>query len=342
MKVGERVRHPSLGEGAVVVTHTKGGQAGAVVDFGYMKDWVPCTELGRCNAGQEAEPWLPAPVPGNVRRSTPRNLPQLAQDVVDARRGVLALKLGQVLEQQVLKLSVGTSEIQENVEAVVSRAIERKTQGILFAGAWGSGKTHLLTMLNAVAVKQGMATSSVILDGEGVRLSDPMALMEAFLHSLRYPGESVPCGIGPRLRQLRYTGIHWTPAQAGERRILDAIRTVPADAFDEPGALQVLEDYFTFSLAATQANRKLSELGYRGVKLSAIRAAHVCQRANRFCELLQGWAGIVIKTGAKGLLLVVDEVDVEYASTAGRSAARKEERRRRTNLIWSLRNCLSV
>ena len=193
-----------------------------------------------------------------VRRSTPRNLPQLAQDVVDARRGVLALKLGQVLEQQVLKLSVGTSEIQENVEAVVSRAIERKTQGILFAGAWGSGKTHLLTMLNAVAVKQGMATSSVILDGEGVRLSDPMALMEAFLHSLRYPGESVPCGIGPRLRQLRHTGIHWTPAQAGERRILDAIRTVPADAFDEPGALQVLEDYFTFSLAATQANRKLS------------------------------------------------------------------------------------
>lgn len=231
-----------------------------------------------------------------------------------------------------LQLSTGTEKALADLETVVSCAVQRQARSVLIEGAWGSGKTHLLTMLSALAAANGMATSSVILDGDGVTLAKPMSLMEAFLGSLRYPGEHAPCGLNRRLAQLRDSENGWGLRHSGGERIANAIFDVPVSAFDEPEVVQVLEDYFTLSVSATQVNKKLAHLGWGRVKLRPMKARSVDDRPVRFCELLHEWTEFVALTGAKGLVLIIDEVDVDYASTIWAA----ELRRRRTNLLRAL------
>lgn len=47
-------------------------------------------------------------------------------------------------------------------------------------------------------------------------------------------------------------------------------------------------------------------------------------------------------TGAKGFVLIVDEVDVDYAATTGWAAGSTQERIRRRSLLSSLGECLKT
>ena len=71
------------------------------------------------------------------------------------------------------------------MEQAIIAAARRQPQSVPVEGSWGAGKTHLLTLLTRLAAEQRLATATVILDGEGVTLSEPMGLMEAILGSLR-------------------------------------------------------------------------------------------------------------------------------------------------------------
>ena len=266
MRPGDSVRHPELGAGTIVEVHARGGHIGARVNFGYLTDWVPATELGI-----DLVSFGPSRNLGDASPEEATPTATLSDAVVNARRGVLALKLGQVLEQHVLQLSTGTETVQGKLETIVSRAMKRQAQAVLVEGAWGSGKTHLLTMLRAIATSTGMATASVILDGDDVRLSEPMRLMAAVLESLRYPGEAVPGGIGGRLGQLRRSVIPWNLRSRGARRIAEVVGLLPVEAFDEPEILEILEGYLMLSLPATQARTALLQHGYRGVPLPWVR-----------------------------------------------------------------------
>lgn len=324
MKPGDAVRHPVLGDGAVISIASRGGDAGAEVDFGYMREWVSWAELGLADLPEmEANP------------PESETLPNLPCDVVDARRAIVALRLGQMLEENVLDLSVGTAVIQEALRQAVIAVAGRETRGILFKGSYGSGKTHLLTMLAALASRHGLASASVTLDGEGVTLCEPMGLMEALLGSLRYPGEAAPCRISQRFGSLRRRSDRSIVKQR-VGLIAEAILQTPLGAFDEPEVVDVLEDYFCLGLSATQARDKLQRLGYGGFDLPKIKAWRVDERAERFCELLRCWAEFCAATGAKGLVVVFDEVDVEYGSTLGDSMQQKKNRRRRRQLLEML------
>ena len=320
MTVGVRVRHPALGTGTVVAEDSRGR---ARVNFGYAAAvWLPVGELEFLEDARHAPPDDSKP-PGH----TGRDFPTLPEGVIDARRAILALKLGQVLEENVCDLSVGTDGIQTSLERAVAAAVGRQPRCVLIEGSWGSGKTHLLTLLAALAARSELATATVILDGEGVTLTEPMGLVEAVLGSLRYPGEIAPCGIGGRLVRLRqqgnYSGTEW--------RIAETVLQTPSQALDEPEVVEVLEEYFTLKLAATQAVNKLRRLGWRGVSLPSMKARSVADRAERFCELLKGWAEFCASTGARGLAVVFDEVDVEYATPWNR-----EWRSRRSQLLQAL------
>ena len=311
MRQGIAVRHPQYGDGVIVATDL---HRGVNVDFGYVAAWVPLGEL-ECPEGVErsleATPDAPPPT---MLAGTP--LPSLSADVVAARRAVLALKLGQVLEENVHDLSIGIDDIQTEMERAIIAAVRQKPQSILVEGSWGAGKTHLLTLLTGLASERGLATATVILDGEGVTLSEPMGLMETILGSLRYPGEVAPCGVGSRLADLRRRRTFGDVWQKVGLRIAQAIYEIPLGALDEPEAMEVLEDYFMLALAATRAKEKLRRLQY-GIGLPPLKARGADERPERFCELLKGWAGFCALTGAKGLAVVFDEADVEYATYFG-------------------------
>ena len=331
--LGARVQHPKFGEGQVITVTPRGGKLGAQVDFGYMNDWVSFEELGLTEEAGPSSGIMPdGPTSVFGEEVT------LTNDVVDARRAILALKLGQVLEKNIVELSTGTDDIQEAIEQAIDAAALRQPRSILFKGSYGSGKTHLLTMLTALAAEHKLATASVILDGEGVTLSEPMSLMETLLSSLRYPGEVAPHGITQQLADLQRR-INNLPHDSRCRmgKIAEVLLLTPRDLFEEPEGMEVLEEYFTMRLSATQASEKIRQLIYRRVYLPSMRARNVRDRANRFCELLRGWAEFCASTGAKGLVVIFDEVDVEYASTLGS----KEYRSRRSLLLDAVSKSLN-
>ena len=335
MIAGDRVRHPALGAGVVLAVLARGRVPGARVDFGYMVDWVPQTEL--------------APV-GNLRSrgsadEASRNEPEpehwkplgtLTEGAVGARRAVLALKLGQVLQENVLDLSVGTESAEALLRRAVGGAARRKPAAILVSGPYGAGKTHLLTMLASLAAGEGLATASALLDGEGVTLADPMTMLEPVLRSLCLPGESAPSGVGRWLAELRRRGCRWDHGRRRWSRIAEAIFQIPVAAFDDPDVLEALEDYLTTSLPVSHANRRLRRLVRQPLQLPSMKAQRITDRAERFCELLRDWAEFCEAAGAKGLVVVFDEVDVEYAATLWNV----ERRGRRQLLLHALSNLL--
>ena len=312
----------------------------AQVDFGYVADWFSTKEM---------EIVTEAPGPSNtetrvVEQEQTSDRPELRglpAEVVDARRGILALRLGQVLRSDVRELSAGAEHVQVRLETVVEGALKRQPRALLVKGDWGSGKTHMLTMLDAMATGKGMASSSIILDGDRVCLSDPMGLMGATVGSLRYPGEPAPNGLRGRLPQFRREAEGWRPRTPGGRMIANAIRSLPRAALNDPDALDVFEDYLSLDLASTVAAGKLRQLGYRYSRLPTIKAWYVAKRAERFRELLTGWAEFIGRIGGGGLLAIIDELDVEYARTMGWGQAQRRKRQQRAACLKALRGCLA-
>ena len=204
------------------------------------------------------------------------------------------------------------------------------------SGPYGAGKTHLLTMLASLAAREGLATASALLDGEGVTLADPMTILEPVLRSLCLPGESTPSGVGRWLAELRRRGSRWDRGRRRWSRIAEAVFQMPVAAFDDPDVLEALEDYLTTSLPVSHANLRLRRLVRRPLQLPSMRAQRITDRAERFCELLRDWAEFCEAAGARGLVVVFDEVDVEYAATLWHV----ERRTRRQLLLHALNNLL--
>ncbi|WP_459942633.1 BREX system ATP-binding domain-containing protein [Deferrisoma palaeochoriense] len=257
---------------------------------------------------------------------------------VEARKGITALRLGQILESQVFDLSVGTEELEQELRRAVALAAREKPTFVLIEGAWGGGKTHALTLLRAIARKDQFAIAAAVMDGTAVTMSEPMGLMEEILSGVGAPlrDSGVAC-LADLLRRAVRDGKMSALVEKGARTIARALRVVPAHVLDDPDALAHIQDYFALSLSASQANGKLRVLGHRGVRLPTMRAFRVADRPKAFARLLKEWAIFLSVMGARGFLSVFDELDVEYATTAYRDRASETRRLRRRALLREMK-----
>ncbi len=281
--------------------------------------------------GLRAQPTVPAPATGPASNSVaespsvPSHLstwPTAGIGVAKgtsqtrARKGVVALRLGQILETLALQLTVGTEDVQRDLKSALHRALDGRPTFVLVEGAWGGGKTHALTLLQALARQEKVVTCGAVMDGVAASLAGPMSLMEELLNSLRFPGNSFSGGPGPLLRQAKVDGQARALRDRGARRVADALEALPMGAFDDPEGLQCIEDYFCFSLAASSARAKLRLLGHQAMMLPSLRSRRRTEQPPTFARLLAEWAHVSAALGGHGLLVVLDELDVEYAATS--------------------------
>ena len=268
------------------------------------------------------------------RRSTPVAVAAtrsvLTPETIEARRAIVALRLGQVLESHVDHLSVGLGAVSKRFEKSLEQAQAHHPVFMMVEGTWGQGKTHLLTLLTAAAVRHGFAVSNVVMDGVGVTLSDPMQLLEAVTAAIRFPGDHLAAGLASHLAVARRNGDLERLGHLGATTLASVFDQIPSMAFDEFDAMQVIEDYLALAMPASTALYRLASLGHRGIRLPALRARSVAERAARFTDLLFNWTQLCAVTGVRGLVVILDELDVEYATTArrGQQQARLRERRR--------------
>jgi len=270
VKPGVRVSHPAFGVGIVSAVNLTGAARRAHVDFGYTQAWIVLDVLEVLQEESAAAPVstqteLEAQAPSRPAEEDVEQTfdaadvdiawsttPTLPKSQTEARKGIAALRLGQILQSQALQLSVGTETLQRRLREALSRALAGKPTFILIDGAWGGGKTHALTLLQSLAREQKMTTSGAVMDGVAVTLSEPTRLMEAIVGSIRVSGDGSDDGIGHLLRMAKLQGRSPSLRARGAREVADALDSFPPRAFDDPEALQCIEDYFSFALSATQ------------------------------------------------------------------------------------------
>lgn len=277
----------------------------------------------------------PSSSPRSARSASPG--PRLSPETIEARRAIVALRLGQVLESHVDHLSVGIDQISKRFASGLQSARAHRPVFMLVEGAWGQGKTHLLTLLTAAAVRDGFAVCSVVMDGVGVTLSDPMQLLEAISNGIRFPDDALPGGLSINLAKARRQGNLERLGHLGATLLAEVFEQIPAAAFEDYEALQVIEDYLGLSMLGSNAQHRLEVLGYRGIRLPSLRARRIADRAHRFTDLLFNWTLLCAVAGARGLVIILDELDVEYASTARPNQQAMRLRERRQELLEALR-----
>lgn len=257
---------------------------------------------------------------------------------VNSRRGINALKLGQILGSNISDLSVGTQEIETIFNHAVDKAINYKVTPLLIEGPWGGGKTHVLTLLQSIARKKRMATSYVIMDGFSVSLAKPMELMEEITNSICFPFGATLDGLSQNLRRTVQENKISQLYAKGAGMLAEALANLPKGALDHPDVCHLLEDYFSLSISVSETKNKLRHLGFRAPYLPTIKAYRLSDRSKAFKDLLTNWAHFAAVMGASGLLVIFDELDVEYASTAWLTMGAATLRERRNHVLEELTN----
>jgi len=122
----------------------------------------------------------------------------------------------------------------------------------------------------------------------------------------------------------------------GTRILGGVFGELPRSAFENADAVAVLEDYLSLGLAASSAKLQLKKLGFPGVALPPLRARSLSDRSKRFCDLLHDWTKVCVAAGASGLVIILDELDVEYAATTWEGNQSLGRRARRAALLEAL------
>ncbi len=328
MKIGDEVNHPQYGKGIIkLICQTPAGPK-IKVDFGYAKPTLLASEV-QCTDGSSPETFKykksEPPVP-------PEKTDRLDPSTQKARQGIQALKLGQILEDQVGSLSVGMEQLQTEFTRALTQAAAGRPTFLLIEGAWGSGKSHALTLLETLARQQGFAASSVIMDGYNLSLARPLELLQEIMGNLIVPQQEGRDGVMAWFREaIKKNAL---PRLRNKAPLLgQALGSLSIGALDDPEISQVFMDYLSLAMTARQASDRLSRLNVWVNRLPTLRPHRLAERAAAFTALLENWAHFAKIMGAHGLLIIFDELDVEYAYTSYNTQYCQQLRDRRDELL---------
>ncbi len=194
-------------------------------------------------------------------------------------------------------------------------------------GQYGTGKSHTMAVVRHIAKREGYVTARVEVNGRGVSLSDPEKLLSYLWSSLDANGlhSATP------LLELYSKAIennHRAPciAPQGIDRIADNYRTIRL--LKNRGILELFEfeydaiisshDEITASELQRQINQQHQINHGDCVSVKKMIGRSVEDRPYDFVESLFGHAIISNLAGFKGLVVTIDEFEVEYLGLFGR------------------------
>lgn len=223
------------------------------------------------------------------------------RDWADLWQTIEALRLGVVPSAHAKDYTVGRERELKRLEEVLDSG-----QGLrIVLGDYGLGKTHLLDVLEQVALKRGYVISRVVLDPNEVPLSHPLRLYRAILSGLRYP-EGAGGTLDPILQPLEESRPHhefmgrrysrfFTPVLFGRRA-------------RDPEIADWLQDYIEgCRLDAPTVDHVLRRIGWRGDRILVLSDFRTYGRM--YVHLLGTLASWARDAGFRGLLVLFDEVE---------------------------------
>ncbi len=348
-----RVRHREYGEGTVIAWH-RGGRS-ALVDFDERALPLEVLSrdldaLGRLPAGgaqpKKGEPPAAAPRASAPIESEPQPAPDLSpltgtRERVPAAMVVEAMRLGVVPEADLSAYTVGR-EVELSVADELLEAAERGIGGTrAFLGDYGTGKTHLLELIQQRALANGFLSSLVMLDAKETTPSHPRRVYRAIIRNLRYPGrthDEAP-GLAPLLDEavasaaarrrfavgqvpagswgaaaLKRQGLHLYLTPALER--WSHLAELDHGHHEAEAGQDLVEAWISGhpTLSNSEVDQELRRLGGTGAKLYSLQDYRPWARIYGY--LLTGLSVLARELGYKGLVVLLDEA--EFYSLLGR------------------------
>jgi hypothetical protein len=236
-------------------------------------------------------------------------------EIVDARRAIEALRTGVPNGTAVRQLGVEEGgplrAFDTLLSSVASRTSGASPPGLLIAGGFGSGKSHMLTYMLQEALGRGFAVSPVAVSKEAI-LGDPSKVLAAAIAGLRVPGRA-GTGLRNLTEQLGTESAgtsrlsEWAdPATSGIPSSFAASLYLFRQGKDQEFNDQIVQFWAGGRLPVTELRRRLRDVQQAAAcPVSALPPARE-MALHRFRFISQ----LVAAAGYAGWILLIDEVEL--------------------------------
>lgn len=268
------------------------------------------------------------PVRGQVKacekpeKITKKILPSINVKQANELKALHSLRFGLVPHEMLAELTCGFQEMQKWVLKYLPKNHKERSKILEICGQYGTGKSHMMSVIRHIAKRKGYVTARVEVDGRTVSLSDPKILLSNLWQSLDAEGlnSATPLlDIYCRAIERGFPPPHFAPR--GIDRIYHNYHTV--DLLKNRGLLDRYEIEYDAILSchdeitATNLQRMIGKEPNINCYNDKPRVASMIGRfvANRpydFVEALFGNGYICYLAGYKGLVVTIDEFEVEH------------------------------
>lgn len=312
---GQRVETLRLGAATIV----RPTPAGALIRLDRMPTTVieiPSSQI-TAPADRDAGARLTGPSVNSRHKSMP-------SDQLKARRSIEALRFGIVPLASVSDVTVGFEELSRWVSDNLPHNRRNGSHVSEISGAFGTGKSHTMAAIRLIAQEQGYLTAHVEVNGSSVTLSDPAGVLRQLWPTTKGTDlESATPILELHVEALDNGLQAATSMLQGFERIQDNLRTV--SLLQRIAALDHNADDLDVFLSCGDAQ---TASGLRGqlyadllrsggnwssdpFDVKRLIGQRVEDRPTDFVKCLLGYSLLGRRAGFKGLVVTIDEFEVE-------------------------------
>lgn len=241
---------------------------------------------------------------------------------VNELRTLQALRFGLVPHEMLPELTCGFQKIEKWVLKYLPGDHHEQSKILEICGQYGTGKSHMMSVVRHIAKREGYVTARVEVDGKTVSLSDPKILLSNLWQSLDAKGlnSATPLlDIYCRAIERGFPSPHFAPR--GTDRIYHNYHTI--ELLKNKGLLGQYEVEYDAVLSchdeitATKLHHMVCKephinCYYDKPKVLTMVGRAVLDRPYDFVKALFGNGYICYLAGYKGLVVTIDEFEVEH------------------------------
>ncbi|MHB2016637.1 MAG: BREX system ATP-binding domain-containing protein [Candidatus Xenobia bacterium] len=233
-------------------------------------------------------------------------------DMLAARRAVEALRSGVPSAAAVQALGTGQEILERQYRSLLDRLADDGVAGrLVLRGPFGTGKSHLLTLFEHLALAEGFAVSRVVISKE-TPLNSPPRVLRSAVENLR-----VPNTVGRGLEEVGVLLLQHMGSKAIDElsrylihgRDLDSRFAATWQIFQggaqsEPLVERILRFWSGEPLTVRELQTYLRDLDISGYRFESIRARELALQCFRFLPR------VIQAAGLRGWVVLIDELEL--------------------------------
>ena len=235
-------------------------------------------------------------------------------------RTIESLRFGLVPEHHIKELTLGFDEIKAWTCETFKQCLSGNPGGYEISGPYGTGKSHTLSIIRYLARKDGFLTADVEVDGQNISLSNPAVLLNALWVTLADDGLDTESPLVDLYVKAIKSGNTLTSIiTPGNDKIKNNLRTIYTlmitDNMDKYANLVESVISCSAQITATQAVKEICSehnLDRSKIRLAPMVSRIVDERGMDLVESLAGHAVLARLAGYKGLIITIDEFEIEH------------------------------